>query len=93
MTVWGLAASAWATKTGYPVIEHADDPLLVITTGVPSFPADASEMPRLSDRTFDEHVGTAAAPAFENPVSKPTGEKERTTVPLSATNVRMPLAK
>jgi hypothetical protein len=44
-------------------------------------------MPRLSERTLDEQVGTVAAPAFEDPVSKPKGENERTTAPVSAANV------
>jgi hypothetical protein len=83
----------WATIIGYPAIEHVDEPLLVITIGVPTFPAAASVKPGRSERTVDEHVGTTAAPAFDEPAVKPRGEHERTTAPDSAVNFLIPLAK
>jgi hypothetical protein len=43
-------------------------------------------MPRLSERTLDEQVGTVAAPAF-SPAGKPTGENVRTTALVSAAKV------
>ena len=89
---WGLAASVWATTIGNPVIEHAANPLLVITIGVPSLPPAPCEKPRLSERIRDAQVVIIDASAFEDPSSMPKGENERAIALVKAAKVRMPLA-
>lgn len=48
----------WATTAGNPDREQLDDPWLVITNGVPTFPAAAWVNPDRKVRTLDEHAGT-----------------------------------
>lgn len=70
---------------------HADDPLLVIATGVPSFPADAWEKPTFSDSTPDEQSATVADPAIEDPTKMPADEHEKVTTPTAIAKMRVNL--